>query len=65
MYDILVKNGIEVPPHVICNRDGSDKGLKISEVDEDTLEVNGVTFHKPFVEKPISAEDRSIYKNSD
>uniref|UniRef100_A0A1X7UU03 Inositol hexakisphosphate and diphosphoinositol-pentakisphosphate kinase n=1 Tax=Amphimedon queenslandica TaxID=400682 RepID=A0A1X7UU03_AMPQE len=61
VYDILVKNGIEVPPHVICNRDGSDKGLKISEVDEDTLEVNGVTFHKPFVEKPISAEDHNIY----
>ena len=61
VYDILVKNGIEVPPHVICNRGGSDKELKVSEVDEDTLEVNGVTFHKPFVEKPISAEDHNIY----
>jgi inositol hexakisphosphate/diphosphoinositol-pentakisphosphate kinase len=27
----------------------------------DTLEVNGVTIHKPFVEKPISAENHHIH----
>ena len=28
---------------------------------DDHVEVNGVTFNKPFVEKPISAEDHNIY----
>ena len=28
---------------------------------DDVVEVNGVTFNKPFVEKPVSAEDHNIY----
>ncbi len=28
---------------------------------DDHVEVNGVIFNKPFVEKPISAEDHNIY----
>ena len=27
----------------------------------DHIEVNGLVFNKPFVEKPISAEDHNIY----
>ena len=28
---------------------------------DDHVEINGVTFNKPFVEKPVSAEDHNIY----
>ena len=28
---------------------------------EDSIEVNNMTFQKPFVEKPISAEDHNVY----
>lgn len=28
---------------------------------DDSVEVNGHVFHKPFVEKPVSAEDHNIY----
>ena len=28
---------------------------------EDSVEINGKAFQKPFVEKPISAEDHNVY----
>ena len=28
---------------------------------KDTIEVNGEIFHKPFVEKPLSAEDHNVH----
>ena len=28
---------------------------------DDNIEVNGHIFHKPFVEKPIDAEDHNVY----
>jgi len=28
---------------------------------EDHVEVNGAVFPKPFVEKPVSAEDHNVY----
>ena len=28
---------------------------------DDSIEINHVTFHKPFVEKPINAEDHNVY----
>ena len=31
------------------------------EENEDAIEVNGVTFQRPFVEKPVCAEDHNIY----
>ena len=34
--------------------------VTLNEVD-DVVEINGHLFHKPFVEKPVSAEDHNIY----
>jgi len=28
---------------------------------DDFIEVNSTVFHKPFVEKPVSAEDHNVY----
>lgn len=33
---------------------------KLLEMD-DSIEYNGQVFHKPFVEKPISAEDHNVF----
>ena len=38
----------------------SVNGRELVETD-DSVEVKGVVLHKPFVEKPLSAEDHNIY----
>ena len=58
VYRVLEESGIDVPPYVTFDKSKEDNCL--IELD-DMLEVNGRTFHKPFVEKPISAEDHNIY----
>ena len=60
VYEILERHGIDVPPFVVLDRN-DDESPDIVELDDDTIEVKGHTFHKPFVEKPISAEDHNIY----
>lgn len=59
VYEILKSHDIDVPPYVVLDR--NDESPDIVELDDDTIEVKGHTFHKPFVEKPISAEDHNIY----
>ncbi|XP_064211948.1 inositol hexakisphosphate and diphosphoinositol-pentakisphosphate kinase isoform X4 [Tribolium castaneum] len=57
VYAILQNEGIEIPRYAVLDRDSSDPKLE----SEDHVEVNGVVFNKPFVEKPVSAEDHNIY----
>lgn len=40
--------------HVLCVECNLIEG-------EDHVEVNGEVFQKPFVEKPVSAEDHNVY----
>lgn len=69
VYDLLEALGIDTPKHVYLSRDGyvstgtgGGNGASDQVVQEfdDHIEVNGVTVHKPFVEKPVNAEDHNI-----
>jgi inositol-hexakisphosphate/diphosphoinositol-pentakisphosphate 1-kinase len=74
VYDQLEASGIDVPRHVYLSRDGyistgsgDGNGARDQEVLEfdDHIEVNGVSIHKPFVEKPVDAEGTRLdYRTS-
>lgn len=61
VYGILESEGIEIPRYAVLDRDSSDPKLHELVESEDHVEINGITFNKPFVEKPVSAEDHNIY----
>uniref|UniRef100_A0A1A7XBH4 Inositol hexakisphosphate and diphosphoinositol-pentakisphosphate kinase n=1 Tax=Iconisemion striatum TaxID=60296 RepID=A0A1A7XBH4_9TELE len=61
VYRILQEEGIELPRYAVLYRD-PDKPDECNLVEgEDHVEVNGEMFQKPFVEKPVCAEDHNVY----
>ncbi|XP_038157220.1 inositol hexakisphosphate and diphosphoinositol-pentakisphosphate kinase 1 isoform X10 [Cyprinodon tularosa] len=61
VYRILQEEGIDLPRYAVLNRD-PDNPAECSLVEgEDHVEVNGEVFPKPFVEKPVCAEDHNVY----
>jgi Diphosphoinositol pentakisphosphate kinase 2 N-terminal domain len=70
VYDVLQASGIDVPRHVYCSHDdyistgmGDGNGARetyVQELDDDSIVCNGVVLRKPFVEKPVNADDHNI-----
>ena len=69
VYDLLEASGIDVPRHVFLSQDGykstgsgdgNKQGETVVKEFDDHIEVNGVGIHKPFVEKPVDADDHNI-----
>lgn len=69
VYDTLEGSGIDVPRHVYLSRDGyksTGSGDGNGSNDQDVVEhddyivINGITIQKPFVEKPVNAENHNI-----
>ncbi|XP_072868208.1 inositol hexakisphosphate and diphosphoinositol-pentakisphosphate kinase 1 isoform X13 [Chlorocebus sabaeus] len=61
VYRILQEEGIDLPRYAVLNRDPARPDECNLIEGEDQVEVNGAVFPKPFVEKPVSAEDHNVY----
>ncbi|XP_077993312.1 inositol hexakisphosphate and diphosphoinositol-pentakisphosphate kinase 2-like [Glandiceps talaboti] len=61
VYEVLKAEGIGLPRYAVLDRDSDDPNESDLDEGDDSVEVNGQVFAKPFVEKPVSAEDHNIY----
>lgn len=60
VYKILEEADIELPRYAVLDRDSANPEEREIIESDDHIEVATQVFNKPFVEKPISAEDHNI-----
>ncbi|KAL2330035.1 hypothetical protein Fmac_017616 [Flemingia macrophylla] len=60
VYEHLKKFGISIPRYALVNREVPYQHLDYFIEEEDFVEVHGMRFWKPFVEKPIDGDNHSI-----
>uniref|UniRef100_A0A8W8JB79 Inositol hexakisphosphate and diphosphoinositol-pentakisphosphate kinase n=1 Tax=Magallana gigas TaxID=29159 RepID=A0A8W8JB79_MAGGI len=60
VYKTLFENDILHPRYTVLNRKKDDTTESQVVISDDAIEVDGDTFQRPFVEKPVSAEDHNI-----
>ena len=60
VYRLLQENGIDTPKCVFVERYKAGPEPQIEEFD-DYIVVNGTQINKPLVEKPVDADDHSVY----
>ncbi|CAF0737959.1 unnamed protein product [Adineta steineri] len=65
VHEILKDAGIVQPRYGVIRRilniDGTWETLSTVNEQDDQIEIDGEIFHKPFVEKPVSAENHDVY----
>ncbi|CAF2982600.1 unnamed protein product [Rotaria socialis] len=65
VHEILNDAGIAQPRYGLLRRtlnaDGIWQILSVVNEQDDQIEIDGEVFHKPFVEKPVSAENHDVY----
>ncbi|CAF4291397.1 unnamed protein product, partial [Rotaria sordida] len=65
VHEILDDTGIPQPRFGVLRRRMNDDGTWTTLVNvieqDDHIEIDGEIFHKPFVEKPVSAENHDVY----
>ena len=61
VYGILEANGIPVPVYSVINRDPvTNETTQTFVEDDDYVEIDGKVINKPFVEKPVDADDHNV-----
>lgn len=62
VYEQLEAAGVSVPRYAVLRRDENNHcDDPHFEETEDIVRVHGKIFHKPFVEKPLNAEDHNVF----
>lgn len=58
---LLTSQGIDVPRHIYVQRQEGQEDTNVIEEFDEYIMINGEQLKKPFVEKPVDADDHNIY----